>query len=168
MRRLITLFIASLSVMAIAAGNAAGQTPAPTETSWEKPVPYSKALLEPDEYMGDGGGVYPFCKIVGGSKRWDYIWGWAHYSLNQEVYYCGNGFVTHVAWAHTWADTYGVCGTTWGPVTWHVGGGAGWVSVDYTSRAETFCTIGPFNAYGTAWIYRRYQGDGHHYTLASG
>ena len=169
MRRLIAMSLATLSVMAIATQGAAGETGVlVAETSWEKPVPYTKALLEPDEYNGDGGGVYPFCKIAGGSKRWSYIFGLAHYALNQEVNYCGNGLVTHVAWARTWTDTFGVCGTTWGPVTWHVGGGAGWASVDYHSRSENVCVAGPFTSYGTAWITRRYQGDGYHYTLGSG
>jgi hypothetical protein len=169
MRRLTAMSLAALSVMAIATQGAAGETGVlVAETSWEKPVPYTKALLEPDEYNGDGGGVYPFCKIAGGSKRWSYIFGLAHYALNQEVNYCGNGLVTHVAWARTWPDTYGVCGTTWGPVTWHVGGGAGWLSVDYHSRSENVCVAGPFTSYGTAWITRRYQGDGYHYTLGTG
>ena len=177
MKILIALSFALLSVSAIAAGGAAGETGVVTssadvavqsETSWERPVPYMKALLEPDESNGDGGGVYPFCKIAGGSKRWDYIFGLAHYALYQEVNYCGYGLVTHIAWARTWPDSYGVCGTTWGPVTWHVGGGVGQLSVDYHSRAENVCSVGPFTSYGTAWITRRYQGDGHHYTLAAG
>ena len=127
MRRLIAISFAALSVMAIAAATAAGETAGPTtvaastdvqpqplcpaegaclpvETSWEKPVPYMKALLDQEDYHGDGGGVYPFCKIAGGSKRWDYIFGLAHYALHQEVNYCGNGLVTHIAWVRTWPD----------------------------------------------------------------
>jgi hypothetical protein len=49
-----------------------------------------------------------------------------------------------------------------------VGGGVGQLSVDYHSRGENVCSVGPFTSYGTAWITRRYQGDGYHYTLGSG
>ena len=81
----------------------------PRETSWERPVPYTKALLEPEDTTATAAGSYPFCKIAGGSKRWDYIFGLAHYALHQEVNYCGNGFVTHIAWART-CDSSGTTG----------------------------------------------------------
>ena len=138
----------------------------PTITVTEKPIRPGGMPMPPS----DGGGGYPFCVQVVVEYTQNYLWGWGHYRVTQDVGYCGDGgwYVTDVLWARTRTHAYGVCGTNAGPWTWHLGGGSGQHSVDYQSAAEVVCSAYGWTFYGTQWISRRYVGDGYHYTLNSG
>ncbi len=80
----------------------------------------------------------------------------------QQTTWCDNGSAITSRSSASWPGTGPACGTSWGPSTWKAGGGAGYSSVDVTTRGGFSCTI-PVLGNLQYWLWmtiRYYPGGG--------
>lgn len=59
----------------------------------------------------------------------------------QQTTWCGDGSTITSRSSVGWPGTGPACGTSWGPSTWKAGGGAGYSSVDVTTRGGFSCNV---------------------------
>ena len=59
----------------------------------------------------------------------------------QQTTWCGNGSMITSRSSVDWPGTGPACYTNWGPDTWRAGGGAGYSSVDVTTRGGFSCNV---------------------------
>ncbi len=59
----------------------------------------------------------------------------------QQTTWCGNGSTITSRSSVSWPGTGPACGTNWGPSTWKAGGGAGYSSVDVSTRGGFSCNV---------------------------
>ena len=75
----------------------------------------------------------------------------------QQTTWCGNGSMITSRSSVGWPGTGPACNTNWGPDTWRAGGGAGYTSVDVTTRGGFSCNVPPLgNLQFWLWMTIRY------------
>lgn len=74
----------------------------------------------------------------------------------QQTTWCGNGSTITSRSSVGWPGTGPACSTNWGPSTWKAGGGAGYSSVDVSTRGGFSCTLPIGNLQFWLWMTIRY------------
>lgn len=79
----------------------------------------------------------------------------------QQTTWCGDGNVITSRSSVGWPGTGPACSANWGPDTWRAGGGAGYTSVDVSTRGGFSCNVPPLgNLQFWLWMTIRYYPGG--------